>query len=55
MEPLHSHNGVHYEEEHNKPHIVYRKDTPKKAGKEEEACETSGKTKTVFCHGLSLT
>lgn len=44
MEPLHSYNGVHYEEEHNKPHIVYRKDTAKKAGKtEEDVCETSGK------------
>ncbi|XP_076123623.1 A disintegrin and metalloproteinase with thrombospondin motifs 9 [Alosa pseudoharengus] len=45
VEPLHSYNGVHYEEEHNKPHIVYRKDTPKKAGREEEACETSGHKK----------
>uniref|UniRef100_A0A8C1Z6Z7 ADAM metallopeptidase with thrombospondin type 1 motif, 9 n=1 Tax=Cyprinus carpio TaxID=7962 RepID=A0A8C1Z6Z7_CYPCA len=27
VEPLHSYNGQHYEEEHIKPHVVYRKDT----------------------------
>uniref|UniRef100_A0A8C2K2Q1 ADAM metallopeptidase with thrombospondin type 1 motif, 9 n=1 Tax=Cyprinus carpio TaxID=7962 RepID=A0A8C2K2Q1_CYPCA len=27
VEPLHSYNGEHYEEEHIKPHVVYRKDT----------------------------
>ncbi|KAI1890950.1 hypothetical protein AGOR_G00158860 [Albula goreensis] len=48
VEPLHSYNGEHYEEEHNKPHILYRKDTPKKDMHEEghteegTACDTSG-------------
>ncbi|XP_062325813.1 A disintegrin and metalloproteinase with thrombospondin motifs 9 [Osmerus eperlanus] len=43
VEPLHSYKGEHYEEEHTKPHIVYRKDAPKKeAGKEGPACDTSG-------------
>uniref|UniRef100_A0A8C1KEH8 ADAM metallopeptidase with thrombospondin type 1 motif, 9 n=1 Tax=Cyprinus carpio TaxID=7962 RepID=A0A8C1KEH8_CYPCA len=30
VEPLHSYNGEHYEEEHIKPHVVYRKDASKK-------------------------
>uniref|UniRef100_A0A673A2V3 ADAM metallopeptidase with thrombospondin type 1 motif, 9 n=1 Tax=Sphaeramia orbicularis TaxID=375764 RepID=A0A673A2V3_9TELE len=30
VEPLHSYQGEHYEEEHTKPHIVYRKSAPKK-------------------------
>lgn len=54
VEPLHSYNGVHYEEEHNKPHIVYRKDTPEKDGRDEEACETSGKIKPHFNDDFSL-
>uniref|UniRef100_A0A6Q2YCM6 ADAM metallopeptidase with thrombospondin type 1 motif, 9 n=1 Tax=Esox lucius TaxID=8010 RepID=A0A6Q2YCM6_ESOLU len=29
VEPLHSYNGEHYEEEHTKPHIVYRTNSPK--------------------------
>uniref|UniRef100_A0AAR2IQC2 Peptidase M12B domain-containing protein n=1 Tax=Pygocentrus nattereri TaxID=42514 RepID=A0AAR2IQC2_PYGNA len=31
VEPLHSYDGEHYEEEHIKPHIVYRKDAHKSA------------------------
>lgn len=47
MEPLHSYQGEHYEEEHTKPHIVYRKTAPKKRTTEEEeeessACDASG-------------
>ncbi|KAK6319051.1 hypothetical protein J4Q44_G00102620, partial [Coregonus suidteri] len=43
VEPLHSYNGEHYEEEHTKPHIVYRKKAPKKeAAGEDTACDTSG-------------
>ncbi|XP_030632604.1 A disintegrin and metalloproteinase with thrombospondin motifs 9 [Chanos chanos] len=42
VEPLHSYNGEHYEEEHNKPHIVYKKDTLKKAEGEQTSCDTSG-------------
>ncbi|XP_058855652.1 A disintegrin and metalloproteinase with thrombospondin motifs 9-like [Acipenser ruthenus] len=30
VEPLQNHKGKDYEEEHNKPHVVYRKDTPNK-------------------------
>uniref|UniRef100_A0A8D3C4X6 ADAM metallopeptidase with thrombospondin type 1 motif 9 n=1 Tax=Scophthalmus maximus TaxID=52904 RepID=A0A8D3C4X6_SCOMX len=30
VEPLHSYQGEHYEEEHTKPHIVYKKSAPKK-------------------------
>uniref|UniRef100_A0A674E916 ADAM metallopeptidase with thrombospondin type 1 motif 9 n=1 Tax=Salmo trutta TaxID=8032 RepID=A0A674E916_SALTR len=42
VEPLHSYNGEHYEEEHTKPHIVYRKKAPKKeAAREDTACDTS--------------
>lgn len=47
MEPLHSYQGEHYEEEHTKPHIVYRKSAPKKqTSGENSACDTSG---MVFC------
>ncbi len=43
MEPLHSYQGEHYEEEHTKPHIVYRKSAPKKqTSVENSACDTSG-------------
>uniref|UniRef100_A0A669EEA7 ADAM metallopeptidase with thrombospondin type 1 motif, 9 n=1 Tax=Oreochromis niloticus TaxID=8128 RepID=A0A669EEA7_ORENI len=43
VEPLHSYQGEHYEEEHTKPHIVYRKSAPKKQTTEEtSACDTSG-------------
>lgn len=46
VEPLHSYNGEHYEEEHTKPHIVYRKKAPKKeAAREDTACDTSGTMK----------
>lgn len=45
VEPLHSYQGEHYEEEHTKPHIVYRKSAPKKdASGESSACDTSGTT-----------
>lgn len=43
MEPLHSYNGEHYEEEHIKPHVVYRKDASKKTVDYSTTCETSGK------------
>lgn len=43
MEPLHSYNGEHFEEEHIKPHVVYRKDASKKSVDDLTACETSGK------------
>ncbi|XP_056591435.1 A disintegrin and metalloproteinase with thrombospondin motifs 9 isoform X1 [Triplophysa dalaica] len=42
VEPLHSYNGEDYEEEHTKPHIVYRKNALKKTVEESTACETSG-------------
>ncbi|XP_051531405.1 A disintegrin and metalloproteinase with thrombospondin motifs 9 [Myxocyprinus asiaticus] len=42
VEPLHSYNGEHYEEEHTKPHIVYRKDPLKRTLEDSTACETSG-------------
>jgi len=43
VEPLHSYNGEHFEEEHIKPHVVYRKDASKKSVDDLTACETSGK------------
>uniref|UniRef100_A0A672NJH9 ADAM metallopeptidase with thrombospondin type 1 motif 9 n=1 Tax=Sinocyclocheilus grahami TaxID=75366 RepID=A0A672NJH9_SINGR len=43
VEPLHSYNGEHYEEEHIKPHVVYRKDASKKTVDDSTTCETSGK------------
>uniref|UniRef100_A0A8C1KEG7 ADAM metallopeptidase with thrombospondin type 1 motif, 9 n=1 Tax=Cyprinus carpio TaxID=7962 RepID=A0A8C1KEG7_CYPCA len=43
VEPLHSYNGEHYEEEHIKPHVVYRKDASKKTVDDPTTCETSGK------------
>ncbi|RXN11135.1 A disintegrin and metallo ase with thrombospondin motifs 9 [Labeo rohita] len=42
VEPLHSYNGQHYEEEHIKPHVVYRKDASKKTVDDSTTCETSG-------------
>ncbi|XP_029990964.1 A disintegrin and metalloproteinase with thrombospondin motifs 9 isoform X1 [Sphaeramia orbicularis] len=43
VEPLHSYQGEHYEEEHTKPHIVYRKSAPKKQSSgDNSACDTSG-------------
>ncbi|XP_034725712.1 A disintegrin and metalloproteinase with thrombospondin motifs 9-like [Etheostoma cragini] len=43
VEPLHSYQGEHYEEEHTKPHIVYRKSSPKKhTSGENSSCDTSG-------------
>lgn len=44
VEPLHSYNGEHYEEEHNKPHLVYRKDALHAAWpRNVTECDTSGK------------
>uniref|UniRef100_A0A7N6B2E3 ADAM metallopeptidase with thrombospondin type 1 motif, 9 n=1 Tax=Anabas testudineus TaxID=64144 RepID=A0A7N6B2E3_ANATE len=40
VEPLHSYQGEDYEEEHTKPHIVYRKSAPNK--------ESSGENSAVF-------
>uniref|UniRef100_A0A671LTY8 A disintegrin and metalloproteinase with thrombospondin motifs 9-like n=1 Tax=Sinocyclocheilus anshuiensis TaxID=1608454 RepID=A0A671LTY8_9TELE len=45
VEPLHSYNGKHYEEEHIKPHVVYRKDASKKTVDDSTTCETSGKNR----------
>ncbi|KAM7423138.1 hypothetical protein PAMA_010928 [Pampus argenteus] len=43
VEPLHSYQGEHYEEEHTKPHIVYRKSDPKKqTSGDNSSCDTSG-------------
>uniref|UniRef100_A0A3B3V505 ADAM metallopeptidase with thrombospondin type 1 motif 9 n=1 Tax=Poecilia latipinna TaxID=48699 RepID=A0A3B3V505_9TELE len=45
VEPLHSYQGEHYEEEHTKPHIVYRKlssGNRTSAWEETSACDTSG-------------
>ncbi|XP_053298458.1 A disintegrin and metalloproteinase with thrombospondin motifs 9 [Pleuronectes platessa] len=43
VEPLHSYQGEHYEEEHTKPHIVYKKSAPKKkTSGENSACDISG-------------
>ncbi|XP_072571069.1 A disintegrin and metalloproteinase with thrombospondin motifs 9 isoform X2 [Paramormyrops kingsleyae] len=43
VEPLHSYNGEHYEEEHNKPHLVYRKDALHAAWpRNVTECDTSG-------------
>lgn len=43
VEPLHNYQGEHYEEEHTKPHVVYRKSAPKKqTSGENSACDTSG-------------
>lgn len=52
MEPLHSYNGEHYEEEHIKPHAVYRKDASKKTVDDSTTCETSGKQEDT--HVLSF-
>uniref|UniRef100_A0A3Q3FHS5 ADAM metallopeptidase with thrombospondin type 1 motif, 9 n=1 Tax=Kryptolebias marmoratus TaxID=37003 RepID=A0A3Q3FHS5_KRYMA len=42
VEPLHSYQGEHYEEEHTKPHIVYRKRASKNHTSEDtSACDTS--------------
>ncbi|KAM4588255.1 A disintegrin and metalloproteinase with thrombospondin motifs 9 isoform 1-T1 [Odontesthes bonariensis] len=43
VEPLHSYEGKNYEEEHTKPHIVYRKRASKQQTAEKtSACDTSG-------------
>lgn len=43
VEPLHNFKGEHYEEEHTKPHIVYKKSAPKEqASRENSSCDTSG-------------
>uniref|UniRef100_A0A3P9Q081 ADAM metallopeptidase with thrombospondin type 1 motif 9 n=1 Tax=Poecilia reticulata TaxID=8081 RepID=A0A3P9Q081_POERE len=43
VEPLHSYQGEHYEEEHTKPHIVYRKlSSGNRTSEETSACDTSG-------------
>uniref|UniRef100_A0A3B3BTR9 ADAM metallopeptidase with thrombospondin type 1 motif, 9 n=1 Tax=Oryzias melastigma TaxID=30732 RepID=A0A3B3BTR9_ORYME len=43
VEPLHSYQGEHYEEEHTKPHIVYKKRASKKqTSGNTSACDTSG-------------
>uniref|UniRef100_A0A8C6VYZ8 ADAM metallopeptidase with thrombospondin type 1 motif 9 n=1 Tax=Nothobranchius furzeri TaxID=105023 RepID=A0A8C6VYZ8_NOTFU len=43
MEPLHSYQGQYYEEEHTKPHIVYRKrESKNQTSAETSACDTSG-------------
>lgn len=52
MEPLHSYNGEDYEEEHTKPHIVYRNNASKKTVKDSTACETSGKLGDAPKHSL---
>ncbi|MEQ2287944.1 hypothetical protein AMECASPLE_017959 [Ameca splendens] len=43
VEPLQSYQGEHYEEEHTKPHIVYRKlSSGNHTSEETSACDTSG-------------
>ncbi|XP_015240797.1 PREDICTED: A disintegrin and metalloproteinase with thrombospondin motifs 9 [Cyprinodon variegatus] len=43
VEPLHSYQGEHYEEEHTKPHIVYRKlSSGNHTSEDTSACDTSG-------------
>ncbi|XP_056293354.1 A disintegrin and metalloproteinase with thrombospondin motifs 9 [Pseudoliparis swirei] len=44
VEPLHSYRGERYEEEHTKPHVVYRKRVAEQqaAAAEDSACDTSG-------------
>lgn len=57
VEPLHSYQGEHYEEEHTKPHVVYRKSAPKKQHTSEEnsACDTSGMMYYMTCtHAYNL-
>lgn len=55
VEPLHSYQGEYYEEEHTKPHIVYRKKAPsRQSSGENSACDTSGMmysmiSKECFC------
>ncbi|XP_037107672.1 A disintegrin and metalloproteinase with thrombospondin motifs 9 [Syngnathus acus] len=42
VEPLHNYQGEHYEEEHTKPHIVYKKSAPEKdKSGDSSACDTS--------------
>ena len=49
VEPLHSYQGEHYEEEHTKPHIVYKKSAPKKqTSGENSACDISGTTRYMM-------
>lgn len=47
MEPLHRYDGEYYEEEHIKPHIVYRKDARKGPKEDASLCDTTG-TKITF-------
>ncbi|XP_037388444.1 A disintegrin and metalloproteinase with thrombospondin motifs 9 [Pygocentrus nattereri] len=51
VEPLHSYDGEHYEEEHIKPHIVYRKDAHKSAKEDASACDASGHEQTQRVQG----
>ena len=51
VEPLHSYQGEHYEEEHTKPHVVYRKSALlKQTSVEDSACDTSGTVISVHVH-----
>ncbi|XP_061689162.1 LOW QUALITY PROTEIN: A disintegrin and metalloproteinase with thrombospondin motifs 9-like [Syngnathoides biaculeatus] len=53
VEPLHSYRGEHYEEEHTKPHIVYRKSAPEKEKSvENSTCDTSGHKRAHKRHKL---
>lgn len=50
VEPLHHYQGEHYEEEHTKPHVVYRKKAPKQqTSGESSACDTSGTQDGTVC------
>lgn len=56
VEPLHSYQGEHYEEEHTKPHIVYRKAAAKKrttAKEESSACDASGSGDDSSVNGVA--
>uniref|UniRef100_A0A8C5BKQ3 ADAM metallopeptidase with thrombospondin type 1 motif 9 n=1 Tax=Gadus morhua TaxID=8049 RepID=A0A8C5BKQ3_GADMO len=46
VEPLRSYEGEHYEEEHMKPHIVYRKSAPKEKREGEEPTHTHSHANT---------
>ncbi|TNN31876.1 A disintegrin and metalloproteinase with thrombospondin motifs 9 [Liparis tanakae] len=51
VEPLHSYRGERYEEEHTKPHVVYRKRAAERraaaAEEEDSACDTSGTMQAI--------
>ncbi|XP_039628815.1 A disintegrin and metalloproteinase with thrombospondin motifs 9 isoform X1 [Polypterus senegalus] len=48
VEPLHHHQGESFEEEHSKPHLVYRKDSSnEEESKKTSACETSGHNHSI--------